>query len=159
MSGSSDPEGLPRNLHLHKGFLRQVFHESSLEKEPFELLAGKRSRKISRDFPGSPAVDWTLSFHCWGHEFDPWLGELRFHMLCGVAKKSIKFKKVKNVPKWGIKSWRREFWPLLFFHLAPGVSQTSISCAAPHWAPEAYFKILCKCTLNFQWHCWNQLTF
>ena len=98
MSGSSDPEGLPRNLHLHKGFLRQVFHESSLEKEPFELLAGKRSRKISRDFPGSPAVDWTLSFHCWRHEFDAWLGELRFHMLCGVAKKVLNLKKWKMSP-------------------------------------------------------------
>ena len=26
-----------------------------------------------QDFPGSPVVK-TLSFHCMGHRFDPWLG-------------------------------------------------------------------------------------
>ena len=29
----------------------------------------------------------TLHFHCRGHGFDPWSGELRSCMPCGVAKK------------------------------------------------------------------------
>ena len=28
---------------------------------------------LLRGFPGGPVVK-TLCFHCWGHRFDPWLG-------------------------------------------------------------------------------------
>ena len=33
----------------------------------------QKKRKYRQDFPGVPVVK-TLSFHCSGHRFDPWLG-------------------------------------------------------------------------------------
>ena len=38
-------------------------------------------------FPGSPVVR-APRFHCWGHGFDPWSGNLRSCMLRGMAKKT-----------------------------------------------------------------------
>ena len=55
-------------------------------KQPSFKLKEKR-----RDFPGGPAV-MTPHFHCRGHGFDPWLGELRSHMPCGKRKKKVAIK-------------------------------------------------------------------
>ena len=51
------------------------------------LLDNKHHRVkdlYSGDFPGGSVVK-TLCFHCRGHGFDPWWGDL--NMLCGTAKK------------------------------------------------------------------------
>ena len=44
---------------------------------------------LSMDFPGGPAVK-SPSFQCRGRVFNPWDRELRYHMLCGMAKKKLK---------------------------------------------------------------------
>ena len=38
----------------------------------------------------------TACFHCRGHRFHPWLGNLRSHMLRGLAKKFLKRRKRKS---------------------------------------------------------------
>ena len=42
--------------------------------------------KLLWEFPGGPVVR-TPCFHCRGHRFDPWSGNLRSCMPCGAAKK------------------------------------------------------------------------
>ena len=44
--------------------------------------------KSNTEFPGSPVVR-ILHFYCRVHRFDPWMGELRSHVLHDVAKKKF----------------------------------------------------------------------
>lgn len=55
-----------------------------------------------RDFPGRPVVR-TPSFHCSAHGFNPWVRELRFHMLQGMTKNKkhpTKQESLKNPSSW-----------------------------------------------------------
>ena len=54
----------------------------------------------SGDFPGGSVVK-TLCFHCRGHGFDPWWGDL--NILCGIAKK-IFFNSVCLFQTYGVTS-------------------------------------------------------
>ena len=56
--------------------------------KPKEAHGGSRvdGDKSERAFPGGLVVS-TLRFHCRGHGFDPWLGELRSCKPCSTAKK------------------------------------------------------------------------
>ena len=54
----------------------------------------------SGDFPGGSVVK-TLCFHCRGHGFDPWWGDLK--ILCGIAKK-IFFNSVCLFQTYGVTS-------------------------------------------------------
>ena len=82
---------------------RDAGHLSSpllLPKLPFLFPGhvGTEKKRImirsSKDFPGGPVVK-TPRFQCRGRGFDPWSGELRSHVPCGVAKKK---KKKFNLP-------------------------------------------------------------
>ena len=48
-----------------------------------------------RDFPGGPVVK-TPSFQCREHVFPSLVGELRSHMMLGVAKKKKKEKETRH---------------------------------------------------------------
>ena len=50
------------------------------------ITLGDGSKVILLDFPGSPVVK-TLCFQCLGAQVQSLVMELRFHMLCGAAKK------------------------------------------------------------------------
>ena len=56
-------------------------------------MAKKKKKKNLREFPGSPEVR-TLCFHCRGLLVRSLVTELRFHKLCGAAKKRKKRKKM-----------------------------------------------------------------
>ena len=57
--------------------------------------------KLQTKTRNSLVVQWLgLWFHCRGHRFDPWSGNLRSHMPSGVAKKKIFFK-YKGKPQSG----------------------------------------------------------
>ena len=50
-----------------------------------DSVAIKKYNILGLDFPSGLMVK-TLCLHCRGCRFDPWLGKLRSHMWCGVAK-------------------------------------------------------------------------
>ena len=51
------------------------------------LLLGIKILGAPMDFPGSPVVR-TLCFHCRGHRFNPWLGEVLCAAWCGQTAKT-----------------------------------------------------------------------
>ena len=74
-------------------------NKQELQVETLPPFRGIFNKQKTKEFPGSPVVR-TLSFHCRGHRFHPFVGELR-SVLRGQKEKKRQLKWGKAGPRDG----------------------------------------------------------
>ena len=83
-----DFEIIKKKIFLEAVITKKTWVTYTFSKLKFSALS--KGLDKGKEFPGGPVVR-SLWFHCRGHRFDPWSGNLRSHMPSGVAKKKKSF--------------------------------------------------------------------